>query len=136
MRKLKLGVRDPGDQRNDVNLPYRFISDDAVCVIEIGPPVGGSYDIVTSLELARAAFSIVEGCVSNVELGRVGGEVRGLATNGCMLVVRADVYTPRPDKATWYDIWAAAVAVRQVCVLKGQAGQAMQLGTSFSNSDF
>lgn len=25
-RKLKLGVRDPGEQRNDVNLPYRFSS--------------------------------------------------------------------------------------------------------------
>lgn len=62
--------------------------DDAVCVIEIGPPVGGNYDVVTSLELARAAFSIVEGCVSNVELGRVGGEVRGLgASNGSGLIL-------------------------------------------------
>ncbi|KAL9585544.1 MAG: hypothetical protein Q9212_001469 [Teloschistes hypoglaucus] len=193
-RKLKLGSRGPGDRRNDVNLPYRFSSDDAVCVIEISPPVGGSYDVVTSLELARAAFSIVEGCVSNAELGRVGGEVLGLGqykrlsisvsayapevqcappgapvapptaacdsvlsvmsasrnektfgpwrsssdvdlpasikdpTNGCMLVVRADVYTPRPDKATWYDIWAAAVAVRQMCVLKGRAGQSVRMG--------
>lgn len=25
-RKLKLGLRGPGDQRNDVNLPYRFTS--------------------------------------------------------------------------------------------------------------
>ncbi|KAI4197501.1 MAG: hypothetical protein LQ350_005878 [Teloschistes chrysophthalmus] len=168
--------------------------DDAVCVIEISPPVYGSYDTVTGLELARAAFSIVENCVSSVELGRVGGEVRGLGqhkrlsisvkvynprvrcapvqapvapptvdcdsilsvmptshdeetfgpsrtssdvdlpasiknpTNGCMLVVRADVYTPRPDKATWYDIWAAAVAVRQICVVKGHAGQSIGLG--------
>lgn len=55
--------------------------DDAVCVIEISPPVYGSYDTVTGLELARAAFSIVENCVSSVELGRVGGEVRGLGTS-------------------------------------------------------
>lgn len=52
------------------------------------------------------------------------------ATNGCMLVVRADVYTPRPDKATWYNIWAAATAVRKLCVMKGQAGQAVEMGTS------
>ncbi|KAI4237631.1 MAG: hypothetical protein LQ352_007931 [Teloschistes flavicans] len=74
-RRLKLGLRD---QRNDVNLPYRFLSHDAVCFIEISPPAFGTYDIVTGLELARAAFSIVEGCVSDVGAGQPGGFVRGL----------------------------------------------------------
>ena len=35
-----------------------------------------------------------------------------------------------PDYSTWYEMWAAAVAVNELCVTKGLAGVASRLGSS------
>lgn len=32
------------------------------------------------------------------------------------------------DKASWYEMWMAAVAVNEMCVKKGKAGAAFDLG--------
>ena len=34
------------------------------------------------------------------------------------------------DYSTWYDMWAAAVAVNELCIKKGLAGVALRLGES------
>ncbi|KAL8737253.1 MAG: hypothetical protein Q9181_001872 [Wetmoreana brouardii] len=149
-RSLRMGIRS--QTRNDVPPA------DGTCIIEITSPKQGSYDIATGLEISRAAFLIVENCVSN--WGGEGGRVDNLAppappTGDCDIILntmstnvdaklfgppgsQSDIIEPialldhlfkqDPEKTSWYDIWAAATAVRQICVVQGRAGQAIDLG--------
>ena len=41
-----------------------------------------------------------------------------------------DSVDEEPDYSTYYDMWAAAVAVNEICVKKGLAGVASRLGES------
>lgn len=52
------------------------------------------------------------------------------ATGNCLMVVQLDLRKQGPEQATWYDIWAAANAVSQMCVVQGRAGQAINIGMS------
>lgn len=48
------------------------------------------------------------------------------ATGRCSLYIR---YTPGfSDRASWYDLWAAAVAVDGMCARSGKTGKAYLLG--------
>ncbi|KAL9008468.1 MAG: hypothetical protein Q9173_006407 [Seirophora scorigena] len=49
-------------------------------------------------------------------------------TKTCEMVIRPNLFKEAPDESTWYEIWAAAVAVRQQCVLPRRAGQADSVG--------
>ena len=44
-----------------------------------------------------------------------------------MIIVSVD---EEPDYATWHDMWAAAVAVNELCIKKSLAGVALRLGQS------
>lgn len=50
--------------------------------------------------------------------------------------IRPNLLKETPDKSSWYDLWAAAVAVRQQCVLARRAGQADNVGEFFSHDEW
>ncbi|KAL8905352.1 MAG: hypothetical protein Q9207_002700 [Kuettlingeria erythrocarpa] len=56
-------------------------------------------------------------------------------TRGCEMVIRSEIGKEIPERTSWYEIWAAAVAVRNQCVLQGRSGQAMVYGKSFEAED-
>ena len=41
-----------------------------------------------------------------------------------------DSVDEEPDYSTWYNMWAAAVAVNELCIKKDLAGVALRLGES------
>ena len=41
-----------------------------------------------------------------------------------------DSVDEEPDYSTYYELWAAAVAVNELCIKKGLAGVALRLGES------
>ncbi|KAL8733767.1 MAG: hypothetical protein Q9166_001961 [cf. Caloplaca sp. 2 TL-2023] len=46
----------------------------------------------------------------------------------CTIVIRQELFKETTVTTSWYDIWAAAIAVRQLCVVQGRSGQAIDLG--------
>ncbi|KAL9018100.1 MAG: hypothetical protein Q9185_004566 [Variospora sp. 1 TL-2023] len=55
-------------------------------------------------------------------------------TGKCEMVIRPNLFKETPDRSSWYDLWAAAVAVRQQCVLARRAGQADNVGSSIDSA--
>lgn len=47
------------------------------------------------------------------------------------MMVRLELGKETTVTSRWYDIWAAAIAIRQMCVLQGRSGQAIDIGMSF-----
>lgn len=45
-----------------------------------------------------------------------------------MVVIRLELFKDKTVTSSWYDIWAAAVAVKQMCVAQGRSGQAVDVG--------
>ena len=43
-------------------------------------------------------------------------------------VATVDFFEADTDKGSWLEIWAAAVAVNELCIVKGTAGTAFDLG--------
>ena len=37
----------------------------------------------------------------------------------------------REDKSSWFDLWAAGVAVKEKCIKQGKIGTAINLGESY-----
>ncbi|KAL8922368.1 MAG: hypothetical protein Q9208_005221 [Pyrenodesmia sp. 3 TL-2023] len=46
-------------------------------------------------------------------------------TGGCEMVIRTVIGKELAEMTSWYEIWAAAVSVRNECVLQGRSGQAL-----------
>lgn len=55
---------------------------------------------------------------------------RGRRTAGGGCTITVDTTAPE-DKASWYDIWAAAVAIDGMCVRNGRTGKSRFLGMTF-----
>ena len=47
---------------------------------------------------------------------------------GCVLSVRLEIGVDRTVTASWYDIWAAAIALRQMCVVQRRSGAVVDVG--------
>ncbi len=43
-------------------------------------------------------------------------------------MIRLELFKDKTVTSSWYDIWAAAVAVNQMCVVQGRSGQALDVG--------
>lgn len=43
-------------------------------------------------------------------------------------MIRLELFKDTTVTSSWYDIWAAAIAVRQLCVVQGRSGQALDVG--------
>ena len=72
------GKRDRGDSW-DAPLPYRYLSRDGLCAIDVGIRSGETFDTVSPLELKEAASWLIRICVS-VEPSE-GGLYTGLGVN-------------------------------------------------------
>ena len=51
-----------------------------------------------------------------------------LPRRGCVLSVRLEPGVDKTVTASWYDIWAAAIAVQQICVARGRSGATVDVG--------
>ncbi|KAL9600252.1 MAG: hypothetical protein Q9219_003296 [cf. Caloplaca sp. 3 TL-2023] len=140
-RKIIFGKRNMGHW--NINLPYRFLSGKsrrlsvkvfsyephvqcAVAQPRLAPPLGACDTVID--QIPANTQELVFG-----PLGFANVDVRTPLQYhdpdyGCELVVRSDVRKEIPDLSTWYDLWAAAVAVRTICVQSMRAGLAVDIG--------
>ena len=58
------------------------------------------------------------------------------ASYACQLVIRPDLTKEIPDRTSWYDMWAAAIAVRTLCLEPRRAGQAIDIGKLYRDYKF
>lgn len=54
--------------------------------------------------------------------------IRSAASGKCTAIF--EFVTGDTDRSTWYEMWAAVVAINKLCVKKGKAGAAFSLGES------
>lgn len=76
----------------DAPLPFRYLSRDGTCAIEVGHVSGIEFDTILPFELREAALSIIQLCVPGRD--SMGGLYTGLGVNGG-LVIRVAHYRPR-----------------------------------------
>lgn len=65
---VSFGEREAPDEW-DVVLPFRFISLDGLCTLEIAHTGLGTSDRASPLDLKRAAFTLIDGCVEQQMMG-------------------------------------------------------------------
>ncbi|KAL8894073.1 MAG: hypothetical protein Q9207_008552 [Kuettlingeria erythrocarpa] len=77
-RKIKTTTKwtiyaDRGKMTKDfVPLPYRYISDDGTCAIDILVQPGAKGDVITGVGISRAAKDVIDSCVAT--RSAIGGE--------------------------------------------------------------
>ncbi|CAF9942793.1 MAG: hypothetical protein HETSPECPRED_008329, partial [Heterodermia speciosa] len=91
-RPFEIGRR--GDLRIRLQLPYRFLSADGLCAIDLERGAGGGVeaDIITWSSIRDAALGIIVDCVTNSrgssrQFSGLGGTIRGLGRSHLVNVV-------------------------------------------------
>ncbi|KAI4253309.1 MAG: hypothetical protein L6R42_007634, partial [Xanthoria sp. 1 TBL-2021] len=116
------------DRKSDVTtLTIAWDSADGKCAIEVAQTGGarGSY-----LDLRDAAEEMSEVCLEYK--AKPEGAIASNIVNPVLkaqLVTTVDLTNTNHEKASWYDIWAATVAIAGMCVMQGKGGTASWLGT-------
>ena len=87
--KHSFGTRDGGNW--DANLPFRILSSDGLCALDISHRAGVDMDYITPSELKAQANVLVEVCVKTPP--NEGGVVSNIGQNG-NLAVRVTSYRP------------------------------------------
>ncbi|KAI4251262.1 MAG: hypothetical protein LQ352_004958 [Teloschistes flavicans] len=125
----------------DVSLPVRYLSDDGRCAIDINVASGKHGDVATGLGIARAASEIFRTCLpwQPTPQQSMSGEATGFSPLPLACRVFVDLYHPNMYKTVegkWYDIWAAGVAINEVCVKRSQIGIVGPISTNGASSRF
>ncbi|MCJ1452528.1 hypothetical protein MMC28_002871 [Mycoblastus sanguinarius] len=131
------GERGPGYPWAQ-KLPFRLLSSDGLCALELDIDEDeASFDVAKASEIRSAAMRILNLCVGNPGRGapNQGGVLAGIgplpfrpgADVNCKVKVSAYLPTAK-DTSSYYDIWAAMVAVNAMCVRFGKGGVASHIG--------
>ncbi|KAL8692996.1 MAG: hypothetical protein Q9218_002085 [Villophora microphyllina] len=123
----KFGQR--GRQGVDVLTPWRWVSSDGQCVIEVPETILGSVPQGSYLDLSTAADEMIEVCLEYKDHPE-GSQAKNIVNQlyRSQLVATVDLTTTNQDVAAWYDVWAATAAIDAMCVRKGRAGSASWMG--------
>ncbi|KAL9002240.1 MAG: hypothetical protein Q9188_004825, partial [Gyalolechia gomerana] len=104
---------------------------DGLCAIEVAetPEAQGSY-----LDLATAADEMNQVCVdfSILPEGSIASNIVDLILKK-KLVATVDVTTALKETASWYDIFAATVAITGMCLRDGRGGVSSSLDLDSTN---
>ncbi|KAL6718886.1 hypothetical protein ACLMJK_003121 [Lecanora helva] len=81
---VSFGKRPNGEV--DVALPFRVLSSDGLCAIDIVATKDLTSDVATSYDIAEAALGILDSCVKGPQAGSQGGVAGFLGLNGGLAV--------------------------------------------------
>lgn len=140
--RVALGARG-GPTDFDVGLPFRWISDDGLCVFDIYIPRDDIIDQASTYEFHQAAFNLVHSCISGSGTP-TGGIVTGIGRYGRLGLIMTS-YEPavrcqravglEPSNCLDIELNMPVTKTVQVFGQAGEAGVEIELPYTLSNDD-